>query len=131
MTAKAMRFFLDEGVPRSVGLVLQQRGHLVIYLKDAIATGSSDLLVCAAAEANDAILVACDGDMKQIAKNNGVSNSRYSRISLVKISCNETQAAKRLEQFIDLVENEWIHSSKKASRRIFVEIGTQKFTIFR
>ena len=55
-----LKLFIDEGVPDSVGRAFLASGHKVVYLRDAIATGSPDQLVCAVSEANDAILVALD-----------------------------------------------------------------------
>lgn len=72
-----LRFLLDEGVPVSVGRALQQDGHVVLYHKEVLAAGSPDQVVCAAAELNDCILVACDRDMKQIARKAGITGSRF------------------------------------------------------
>lgn len=131
MKKPRLRLFLDEGVPRAVGRKLDDLGHDVIYLHEAIALGSSDLLVCAAAEANSAILVALDGDMRQIAKGHGVSNGRYKKLSLIKLSCSEVQAAARIEQFIELIESEWRLSNEKVGRRLFVDVSDSRITIFR
>jgi predicted nuclease of predicted toxin-antitoxin system len=118
-----LRFFLDEGVPLSVGRALVNAGHQCIYLSESVAPGSPDQIVCAAAEANDAILVALDGDMKQIARQHGVSNKRFKTLSLLKLSCKEPQAASRVEQALTLIEHEWNFSTEKRARRLFVEIG--------
>lgn len=117
-----LKLFLDEGVPDAVGKVFAHAGHEVIYLRDCIATGSSDDLVCVAAEANEAILVACDGDMKQLVKRFGIGNGRFKKLSLIKISCKSPQAAPRIKEAISLIEHEWEISLGKASRRLFVEI---------
>ncbi|MEF2071895.1 DUF5615 family PIN-like protein [Consotaella aegiceratis] len=126
-----LRVFLDEGVPDSVGRMFAKHGHTVIYLRDAIAKGSPDLLVCAAAEANDAILVAIDADMKQIAKRHGVGNGRFKKLSLIKFSCTEPQAALRLEQAMSLIEHEWTISKAKAARRLYVEISSSVIRTYR
>ena len=118
-----LRVFLDEGVPDTVGRVFAEHGHDVIYLREAIKEGSSDTLVCAAAEANDAILVALDGDMRQIARGHGVGGGRFKRLSLIKLSCPEPQAANRVEQAMSLLEHEWQYSEGKVARRMFVEIS--------
>lgn len=127
-----MRFFLDEGVPRSVGTVLHERGHEVIYLADAISLGSPDDLVAIAALHNEAILVACDGDMKQMAKKYGISNSRYRNLSLLKITLRHlTQAKHRVEQAMSLIEHEWKVSEGKRARRLFIEIRDEKISTSR
>lgn len=118
-------------MPRSVGRFLEASGHNVIYLEQAVDRGSSDQIVVAAAQANDSILVALDGDMREIARRNGVSNSRYKNLSLVKLSCNETQAANRLKQFLPLIESEWLLAEEKLARKLFVDISDSRITIFR
>lgn len=118
-----LKLFLDEGVPNSVGRAFEDSGHEVIYLRDAIATGSPDQLVCAVAEANDAILVALDGDMRRIAQRHGVGQRRYRRLSLIKLSCRETRAAERVRAAMSFIEHEWNYSSGSADRRIFIEIN--------
>ena len=63
--------FLDAGVPDSVGQVFKESGHTVIFYRDALPEGAKDEVVCATALKNNAILVAIDGDMKQLAKRYG------------------------------------------------------------
>jgi predicted nuclease of predicted toxin-antitoxin system len=118
-----LRFFLDEGVPRAVGRTLIDSGHHVIYLQEATASGSPDQLVCAVSEANEAILVALDGDMKQLAQRHGVGQRRYRTLSLLKLSCRESRAANRVEAAMSLIEHEWNFSAGGSDRRIFIDIG--------
>ena len=118
-----LRFLLDEGVPLSVGRALEEHGHEVIYLWEATPRGSDDPVVCAAALANDAILVALDGDMKTIARGHGISSRRFARLSLIKLSCSEPSAMARISGAMSLIESEWRFSEGKAARRLFVEIG--------
>ena len=84
-----------------------------------------DNLVAAAALANDAILVAIDGDMRQLARRYGASHGsdRFSRLSLIHLSCNEVLAAKRIEQAMTFIEHEWSVSREKSARRMWVDIG--------
>lgn len=126
-----LRFLLDEGAPRSVGRYLESRGHEIIFFDAALMPGSPDVLVAKTAEANDAILIALDGDMKTLAKRAGISGGRFKRLSLLKLSCREPTAAKRVEHAISLIENEWIISDAKAARRLFVEIGDSFIKTFR
>jgi len=119
-----LRFFLDEGVADSVGAYLTSEGHFVIYLRDSINTGSADPLVCIAAEANEAILVAHDADMLGLVKKHGVSNGRFKRLSLIKLSCPAPRAVDRLKTAMSLIEHEWIVSGTKTARRVHIEIKT-------
>ncbi|MBW7921592.1 MAG: DUF5615 family PIN-like protein [Rubellimicrobium sp.] len=117
-----LRFLLDEGVPHSVGKVLENAGHEVIYLHEAVARGSSDDLVVAAALENQAILVAVDRDMRSRARQHGISNTRYRSLNLLHLGCVETQAANRVEQALQLIESEWMFAGERNARRLFVEL---------
>jgi predicted nuclease of predicted toxin-antitoxin system len=118
-----LKLFLDEGVPDSVGKVFKDSGHKVIYLRDAIATGSPDQFVCAVSEANDAILVALDADMRRLAQRHGVGQRRYRKLSLIKLSCRESKAAERVQCAMSFIEHEWNYSAGLQDRRIFIEIN--------
>jgi hypothetical protein len=120
-----LRALLDAGVPDSVGAVLTKHSHEVIYYRDVLPEKTADDIVCATALANDAILVAMDGDMKQFPKRFGISqgSSRFDRLSLIRLCCNEVLAAKRLDQAISLIEHEWTFSGAKSSRRLWIEVG--------
>jgi len=131
LTSEPLRFLLDEGVPRAVGRLLSAEGHIVIYLQEAVALGSEDQIVATAAIANDCILIALDGDMRVIAKRNGVSNSRYKSLSLLKLSCNEVQAANRVKQFLPLIISEWFISEEKRARRLYIDIGDSRVIVHR
>jgi len=82
-------------------------------------------LVCIAAEANDAVLVAFDNDMKQLARRHGVTQTRFRRLNLLKFECEEPKAAERLEEAMSLLEHEWDISRKGTPQRVFVVIGRQ------
>jgi predicted nuclease of predicted toxin-antitoxin system len=118
-----LRVLLDEGVPRSVGRVLAADGHEVLYFEEVLVKGSADPVVCTAADANQAILVALDNDMKAAAKRQGIGQNRYRRLSLIKLSCRESNAAQRLSEALGLIRSEWQLGADNASRRIFIEIG--------
>ena len=119
-----LKLFLDEGVPDSVGRVFSEAGHDVIYLRDALVPGAPDQLVCAVSEANDAILVALDADMRQLAQRRGIGNRRFRRLSLIKLSCRESRAAERVKNAMSLIEHEWNIGLQGRDRRIFIEIGS-------
>jgi predicted nuclease of predicted toxin-antitoxin system len=124
-TRPVLKLFLDEGVPDSVGQTLLDAGHLVIFERDAIGPGAPDQLVCAASEANDAILVALDTDMKQIARRRGIGRNRFRTLSLIKLSCRESRASERIRCAMSLIEHEWLMgaSLESGDRRIFISIG--------
>lgn len=118
-----MRFFIDQCVPESVAKVLEKHGHDVIRLREKIAPNSSDTLVAAVSESNNAILVTMDGDFKSIASRAGIGSSRYRRLSLLRFEkCRESKMAERLDDAMSLVEHEWAFGSGRRDRRMFVVI---------
>lgn len=119
----SLRLFLDEGVPDSVGHAFLEAGHQVGFLNKSLARGSSDHLVCAIADINDAILVALDGDMRRIAQSYGAGGRTYLRLGLIKLSCFEPDAAMRVRAAMSLIEHEWMISAGSQGRRIFIEIS--------
>jgi predicted nuclease of predicted toxin-antitoxin system len=127
----SLRLFLDEGVPDSVGHTFMEFGHEVAFLNKSLARGSSDHLVCAIADINDAILVALDGDMKRIAQSHGVGSGRFLKLGLIKLSCFEPDAAARVRSAMTLIEHEWNISAVQEGRRIFVEISDKVIRSFR
>lgn len=119
-----LRFALDEGVPNAVGRILEKSGHKVTYLNkgDVVPRGSKDTLVCAFAIMSDQILVAIDGDMKVIARTHGASNSQYTKLNLLKLSCTPPEAASRVQAAMTLIEHEWHVGDATDGRRFYVEI---------
>jgi predicted nuclease of predicted toxin-antitoxin system len=134
LTTKSVRlkFFLDEGVPDSVADTLEDSGHEAIKLRESgVARGSPDQIDCTFAEISESILVAFDGDMKQLAKENGASGRRFKRLNLLKLSCPEPTASTRIEGAISLIEHEWALDRSADHRRLFVEIGINIIRTYR
>jgi predicted nuclease of predicted toxin-antitoxin system len=128
----AMRLFIDHCVPESVAKLLEQRGYEVIRLREKTAPDSPDALVAAVAEANDAVLVTMDGDFKAIASRSGIGQRRFRRLSLLRFErCRESQAAKRLETALSLIEHEWSAGNAARDRRMFVVITSDTIRTYR
>ena len=68
-------------------------------------------------------MVALDGDMRQLARQQGIGKLRFRRLSLIKLSCRETKAVERVKSAMSLIEHEWGISSRKRNRRIFIEVS--------
>ena len=113
---------LDAGVPDSVGRMFIEHGHSVIFHRDILPERTPDTVVSTTALENGAILVACDGDMKQIAGSFGANNDRFKKLNLIKLTCNESLAASRVAQMMELIELEFKFNQSKSSRRMSVEI---------
>jgi hypothetical protein len=80
-------------------------------------------VVCAFAEVSASILVALDGDMKRIAQGFGVGAGRFRRLNLLKLSCFEPVAARRVGEAMSLIEHEWLVPRPDGERQLFVEIS--------
>ena len=120
-----LRMLLDAGVPDSMGNVLAESGHEVIFYRDVLPERTPDLVVARTALENGAVLVAIDNDMRNIAKKYGVAaqKGRFAQLSLIHICCDEVMASKRLKQAISFIELEWAISTEHAARRMWVDIG--------
>jgi hypothetical protein len=95
-----------------------QHGHTLIPFDDVLSRGAADDLVCVAAEANDALLVAYDNDMKAMARRHGITPARFKRLNLLKFECEEPRAAARLDGAMSLLEHEWIVSRRPDMPRL-------------
>jgi len=115
--------FLDEGVPKSLGVFFSDRGHSVTYMQNVMPVGSPDPLVAEVAQRNYAVLVAVDRDMRQIAKRHGIGAQRFRRLHLLQFRCTEPQSIHRAREAATLIEHEWDLSQQKAARRFWVEVG--------
>ena len=89
-----------------------------------LAAGTPDPLVARTAQANNAILVAYDRDMRKLARRHGVGGGRFARLSLIHLQCPEPTAASRIEDAMSFIEHEWRVSPTPDARRLYVEIGT-------
>lgn len=94
----------------------------MIYGNQALAPRTPDPVVCLISLKENAILVAMDKDMKRIAKKNGVSSRKFSRLSFVHLECLEIHAANRVKEAMSLLEHEW-NRSENAVRRLHLIIG--------
>ena len=75
------------------------------------------------AQRNDAILVAVDKDMRQIAKRHRIGGARFRRLHLLQFRCTVVQSVRRVREACSLIEHEWAHAQEKQARRFWVEIG--------
>jgi hypothetical protein len=61
--------------------------------------------------------------MKRIARGQGAGGARFRQLNLVKLSCSEPDAARRVREAMSLLEHEWQAERPDGARRLFVEIG--------
>jgi len=112
---------------------VHQLGHVAILHRDALVEAAPDEVVCATALRNEAILIAMDADMQQLAKQYGVTpkGDRFQRLSIIRLCCKETIASKRLKQAMTLIEHEWQFSQVKAARRLWIDVGPHSIKTYR
>nr|WP_258571358.1 DUF5615 family PIN-like protein [Flavimaribacter sediminis] len=123
---------LDEGVPVSVGKVFEKAGHDVTYFNNSgLAKGAADPIVCAAAAASDAILVAADHDMKTLAKGHGITNARFKKMGLIRFECEKPKASERCSEALSLIEHEEQLVLKGLCERVFVVVAKATLRVHR
>lgn len=125
-----MKFFLDEGAPAQIGSELEGYGFEVIRFAEAALPSTPDNVVADIAIANDAVLVAIDRDMKQIAKAMGISNKRYKNLSLLSFRCREPQAIRRLKIAIPFIRLQLQLTEGNPGRRLFVEVYANSIKVY-
>lgn len=114
-----------------MGGVLVAGGHVVIYHREALDQGAKDPIVCQTAMQNDAILVAVDGDMKQLSKRFGKTDDRFVNLNLLMCGCGPVQAATRVSQALSLIEHEWQFSEQKVGRRLWIDLEKHWLVTYR
>lgn len=125
-----MKFFLDEGVPKQIGDELKSHGFEVIHFIEAALPGTPDNVVADIAIANEAVLVAVDRDMKEIAKTLGVSKARYKKLSLLAFRCREPDAIRRLSVAIPYIRLQLDLTKSNQGRRLFIEIFPNSVKVY-
>lgn len=98
---------IDNNVPSAVSVILRDRGHDVVLVREALTEDAPDPLVATTAMEQSRVLVSHDRDMRRIER--AISQAwrdRFPRLSRVQLCCNEVQSASRLSAFIDLIEFE-------------------------
>lgn len=121
-----LRFFLDANIARSVGKILEDAGHVVIYGTEALPERTPDTMVCAAAKANNCILVAHDKDMKAMSQ-----QDRFAKLDFLMLYCNEVLASKRVKHLMSTIIHESEECKKLQARRFFLEIHAHTFRAHR
>jgi len=115
----------------SAGRALEAAGHEVIFFdRSGLLKGSDDPVVCIAAEANDAILVAHDNDMKTLARGHGIAPARFRTLSLLQLLCREANSAARIGVAMSLIQHEW-EKGEGRERRLHVVVGDTMIRTYR
>jgi hypothetical protein len=124
---------LDEGAPAQIAEPFRARKHGVILFGDVLSPSAKDNVVAATAIQNNAVLIAVDRDMRQLAKRwgNAEDGGRYKRLNLIFIACNAVLAPKRAVHAMSLIEHEWAIACEKTARTMWVTIKPHYIGIYR
>lgn len=117
-----MKFFLDEGAPAGIADTLEEAGFTVIRFHEAASPGDADPIVAQIAMANEAVLVAVDRDMRELAKGAGVSKSRYKTLNLLHFRSKAAIALGRVDEALPYIRLRLDLTTKTKERRLWVEV---------
>ena len=117
-----LKLFVDHNVAESAARVFESAGHALRRLRRVLPRDAPDDLVAAMVVAAGEILITHDKDFKQLARRAGVARRHFDRLDLIKLSCAEFDAAKRLTAFMSLIEHEWRYT-RAHGMRMFLDIG--------
>jgi predicted nuclease of predicted toxin-antitoxin system len=114
----SLRFFSDHCVPTEMVLILRQKGHEVIMLRDVMPVRSSDAKVIAKAQELGCILLSLNGDFSDIV---AYPPGDYGGIVAVQLHNHPEiipELMKRFTSFLDA----YTHLSDFLGRLILVEV---------
>lgn len=113
MPAAVIRFFTDHNVAASVGQAIQERGHHLTQLREAMLIRTKDPIIEIACSHSGQVLVSHDRDFKELKPRLNVNDrTPVTRLGFVKLhkihlECPEYEAAARMKEAFSLIEAEW------------------------
>lgn len=123
-------FFIDNCVPASVNKMLSEAGHTVVSLRDAMPPDTKDPVIAIACADSAQVLVTCDKDFKNIAKNLKVTQGAYWKLHRISFRCPDPRCAERMKQALGLIEWEW-RRGKNGEEQMVVEISDVAIRVLR
>jgi predicted nuclease of predicted toxin-antitoxin system len=113
MPTAVIRFFTDHNVASSVGQAIQEKGHHLTQLRDAMLIRTKDPIIEIACSHAGQVLVSHDKDFKEIKPRLNLDDrTPITRLGFVKLhkihlECVEYEAAARMKEAFSLIEAEW------------------------
>jgi predicted nuclease of predicted toxin-antitoxin system len=117
-------FLTDNNVPDSVGEILKARGHSVVRIREIMPVDSPDTVVAEAAIHSGQVLISWDKDFMQ----QRFLKERFATLQRVAFSCPEPQAAARLTEVLDRIEDEY-RRAKKARKALLFRVGRDRIMV--
>jgi hypothetical protein len=111
-------------VPDSVGRVLREAGHEVVFLREQLAPDSPDPLVAAVSEMNGAVLVSLDSDFRSLAPRIPTGKLRFTKLSRIGLRCDPPETAARTKLALSLIQHEWDVAQASSDKRMIVDVLT-------
>lgn len=131
---KPISFLLDEMMPASVGMVIEDRGHRFEWSRKVLRAQAPDEHVADAANRMRSVLITMNKkDFDKLAgrRPQGGNHQRFRHLSMVYMRCDYAQCATRLRDLFALVEFEIRHVETLPDDRAFIEIGPSLVRILR
>lgn len=101
-------FFTDEDVADSVGTAIEQAGHKLVRLRDAMLRGSADPVVAAACREGGLVLVTHNyRHFRKHSRDLETTQKTLDRLSRIDLECSQVIAARRIAEEMALIELEW------------------------
>lgn len=119
----ALKFFLDQNVPDSIGRYLQKRGHSVFRLRHHIPDNSPDPAVAMTALTAGRILVSWDRDF------NGqrFRQERFAQLSRIGLSGDGPTLLPAIKEHIEVIEFQLARIPKGGRVVAHVQLGQVRF----
>lgn len=119
-----MLLLIDENVPESVTDFLRERGHVVRHVRDLFLPGTPDPIIATAGDRMGAIVVTWNHrDFKRLAARVPTGGQAALRhLGRINFRCPEAKGRMRVEQIIDVIEDEYERAQRRRDKRLLVEI---------
>jgi predicted nuclease of predicted toxin-antitoxin system len=127
----AIPFLIDENVPESVTQFLRERGHTIYYVRELSLAGSPDPIVATAGDRLGAVVVTWNHrDFRKLAARvpRG-GQARLRRLGRINFRCAESKGRQRVEQVIDIIEDEYERAERRRDRRLLIDVTTTTVSI--
>lgn len=116
-------FFTDNDVEDIVGDFLKDSGHTVARCRDAMRNDSPDPVIAANCRENGLLLITHNcRHFRGIAQKYEHKHGRVDSLCRIEMECHQSLAKQRLEEFLPLIEQEWVTwAGRPAGLRISID----------
>jgi hypothetical protein len=122
---------VDENVPQSIGPVFAERGHDVVRVVDALASGSLDDAIARYADIHAAVVITWNRrDFRRLSSPVPLDNViLFRRLSWIAFRCRESHGAERARRWLDAIEFHLALAQQHRDARLMIDITETTFTV--